>query len=181
MNYNMSSSSHEIELNIDEGNLNDISPMKISVNVSAAQTPKSEIDELLASYKAIDYEKHYDYEEINRIVDGIVKYETEHTNDLKNIALIWDHDFPIMVQGDLTGMLRHTLFMSLVNSMIHAYLTNPNLSSQKMMSNLESKATLLLRLSETHNFGEMGNYPATYQEVTEEKARIMGKWDEGAC
>ena len=190
MKYNMNNASHEVELTIDEVNLTDGSPVKISIDIGAGHP--SDIDELIASYKCIDHENFAmggtdggKFEQASQILDAIAISEVSHSNDLKNIALIWDHDFPIMVQGDTAGHSRWALFTALVHTIIYTYLNGESILgappiTAKMRKNLEHKATLLLNLSATHNLGVGGFFPTTYPEVHEEMDRIAPNWGTGA-
>ena len=176
----VNSTDHQVELNIDEGDFTNNPPMKISINVSVASS--SSADDLIESYKNFDHAAG-DTNLATSIIDAIVAFELENPNRLKNMALIWDNDYPIMIQGDTAGYLRWNLLMNLVNSLIYAYLGDKTYPETTRES-LEYKAAYLLRLCGTHNLGHEMFSPETYSEVIEEKDRIAPNWasiEEEAC
>jgi len=181
MQYNMNNATHAVEINIDENDLAESAPMKISVNIGTAS--KSDIDNLMEAYKSIDHVNFSSgidqdkFQQAGQILDKIAKVEIAHSNDLKNIALIWDHDYPIMVQGDTAGHSRWAVFTALIHTIINTYLNGESMLdvppiTEKMRSNLEHKMAMLLNLSATHDLGNPMFHPATYAEVTEEIDRI---------
>lgn len=189
MQYNMNNDTHAVELNIDEVNLVDGSPMRISIDIGAGV--QSYNDSLIESYKCIDHENFamgIDQDEFQRaseLLDEIAKHEVSHANNLKNIALIWDYDYPIMVQGDTAGHSRWAVFTALAHTIIYTYLNGESILgvppiTAKMRQSLEHKATLLLNLSDTYDLGVSGFYPATYPEVHDEVDRIAPNWRVGA-